>query len=73
MNVSTWGNAAAMPLASGSYPGVAFKGLTHTTRWATRDSRAICSPITSGSPRSHPSERITTTAPGPSLAPPIRR
>src|SRR5438105_3846759 len=33
------------------------------TRWATRCSRCICSAITSGSPRSHPSERMTTTAP----------
>ena len=33
------------------------------TLWATRWSRAICSASTAGSPRSHPSERITTIAP----------
>ena len=44
-------------------PGDAFSGLTHTTRWATRCSRAICSASTSGSPRSQPSDRMTTTAP----------
>ena len=51
------------PAASGANPGLAFSGLTHTRRWATRCSRRTCSPSTAGSPRSHPSERITTTAP----------
>ena len=41
----------------------AARGLTHTIRWASRDSRSISRPTSSGSPRSQPSERITTTAP----------
>ena len=48
---------------AGRSPGVTFSGFTHTTRWATRWSRCICSARTSGSPRSQPSERMTTIAP----------
>ena len=62
-NSSTCGRAAAIPRASGAKPGDAFSGFTHTTWYATRCRRSICSPSTSGSPRSQPSERITTTAP----------
>src|SRR5262245_11575473 len=40
---STYGRAAAIPRASGAYPGVTFRGLTHTTLWSTRWRRAICS------------------------------
>ena len=43
-------------------PGGGLRGLTHTIRWARRASRAICSPRTVGSPVSHPSDTITTTA-----------
>ena len=39
------------------------RGLTHTIRWASRPSRAISRPTSAGSPRSQPSETITTTAP----------
>ncbi len=52
-----------MPRAIGAKPGLALSGFTHTTRWATRCRRRTCSASTSGSPRSQPSERITTTAP----------
>ena len=52
-----------MPRASGANPGLALRGFTHTTRCATRCNRCTCSASTSGSPRSQPSERITTTAP----------
>src|SRR5680860_606355 len=62
-NSSTYGSAAAIPRASGTNPGDALRGLTQTTRCATRARRAICSASCAGSPRSQPSERITTTAP----------
>lgn len=52
-----------MPPASGAKPGAALRGLTQMTRWASRRSRAICSPSRTGSARSQPSETITTTAP----------
>ena len=39
------------------------RGLTHTIRWASRARRSISRPTSAGSPRSQPSERITTTAP----------
>ena len=51
------------PARSARSPGSAFSGFTHTRRWATRCRRRTCSPSTAGSPRSQPSERITTTAP----------
>ena len=63
-NSSTNGSAAAMPRRERRVARAdAFSGFTHTMRCATRCSRAICSASTSGSPRSQPSERITTTAP----------
>lgn len=31
-NVSTWGRAAAIPAASGAYPGDAFSGFTQISR-----------------------------------------
>src|SRR5207248_4952170 len=62
-NSSTKGRAAAIPRASGAYPGAAFRGFTHTMRWVTRARRAIWAPSTSGSPRSQPSLRMTTIAP----------
>ena len=40
---SIYGKAADIPFASGSYPGVAFKGFTQTIWWDTRDRRSICS------------------------------
>ena len=39
------------------------RGLTHTIRCARRARRSIWRPTSCGSPRSQPSERITTTAP----------
>ena len=51
------------PAVDGAKPGRAVCGFTHTTRWASRASQAICSPRSAGSPRSQPSEAITTTAP----------
>ena len=39
------------------------RGLAQTIRCAIRDSRAICSPSSAGSPVSQPSEMISTTAP----------
>ena len=39
------------------------RGLTQTIRWARRARRSISRPTSVGSPRSQPSERITTTAP----------
>src|SRR4051812_10637918 len=62
-NSSTCGRAAAIPRARGAKLGEDFNGFTHTTWCATRCRRSICAPSSSGSPRSHPSDRITTTAP----------
>ena len=45
---STCGSAATMPAVSGAYPGWPRCGLTHTTRCASRGSRAICSPSSVG-------------------------
>jgi hypothetical protein len=39
------------------------RGLTHTIRCASRDRRCISRATNAGSPRSQPSDRITTTAP----------
>ena len=39
------------------------RGFTHTIRWARRDRRSISRATSAGSPRSQPSDRITTTAP----------
>ena len=44
-------------------PRAATRGLTHTIRYASRARRSISRPTSAGSPRSQPSERITTTAP----------
>ena len=52
-----------MPAVIGAKPGIPRCGLTHTTRCASRASRAICAPSRVASPRSQPSEAITTTAP----------
>src|SRR5664279_696872 len=62
-NASTCGRAAAMPPVRGAKPGAAFRGFTQMTRYASLDSRTICSPSSVGSTRSQPSETITTTAP----------
>ena len=47
-NLSTYGNAARMPPASGWYSGFPFSGLTQTTAYAARASRAISRPTSSG-------------------------
>src|SRR6185295_10836898 len=60
---STYGSAARMPPASGSYSACPLSGFTQTTANACRASRCICVPASCASPRSQPSERITTTAP----------
>ena len=44
-------------------PRALIRGLTQTILWARRERRSISRPTTSGSPRSQPSERITTIAP----------
>src|SRR5439155_2645154 len=60
---STYGSAARIPHASGSYSEWPLSGFTHTTVNACRASRAISTPTSVASPRSQPSERRTTTAP----------
>src|SRR5215211_4720520 len=62
-NTSTYGSAAAIPRASGSYSGLSCRGLSQTIRCARRERRAICARRCSGSPTSRPSEHRTTTAP----------
>ena len=52
-----------MPPARTEKPDAAARGFTQTMRCARRESRAISRPTSPGSPRSQPSERITTTAP----------
>ena len=54
-------------------PGAALRGLVHTTRWASRCSRAICSPSSVASPRSHPSRQHDDdgAARGAALAPAV--
>ena len=52
-----------MPPARGAKPLALTRGLTHTIRYASRARRSISRPTSTGSPRSQPSERITTTAP----------
>lgn len=51
-----------MPPASGRNPSAALRGLTHTMRCASRDSRPICTAMSAGSSCDQPSERMTTTA-----------
>ena len=52
-----------MPPARGEKLRALTRGLTHTIRYASRARRAISRPTSAGSPRSQPSEMITTTAP----------
>src|SRR5690606_9530979 len=61
---SQYGQAAAMPPARVWKPGGALGGLAHTARYGSRDWRDICRPPTAGSPVSHPSETMSTTACG---------
>src|SRR3954454_10274889 len=60
---STCGSAARIPPASGSYSTWPLSGFTQTTANAWRARRAISRPVSCASPRSQPSERMTTTAP----------
>ena len=60
---SQYGQAAAIPPASGRYCSLLVRGLTQMIRCATRESRCIWCRSTAGSPVSQPSEMITTTAP----------
>ena len=60
-SASQCGSAATMPPARTANASAPTRGLTHTIRWASRASRAISRPTSSGSPRSQPSETITTT------------
>src|SRR5262249_7539256 len=62
-NSSHEGSAAAMPPERGANSRLAFRGLTQTIRWAIRRSRPTSRSTRAGSPHSHPSERMTTTAP----------
>ena len=62
-SASQCGSAATMPPACTENALALTRGLTHTIRWASRARRAISRPTSVGSPRSQPSERITTTAP----------
>src|SRR5262245_614391 len=62
-SASQYGSAATMPPARTAKPAPPALGLTQTIRYASRDRRAISRPTSAGSPRSQPSERITTTAP----------
>ena len=64
-NRSTWGRAALIPRTSGSYPGVALRGFSHTSRCEQRARRSISPSSCSGSPRSQPSERMATIDPRP--------
>ena len=52
-----------MPPARGENPLAATRGLTQTIRYASRESRSISRATSAGSPRSQPSDRITTRAP----------
>ena len=54
---------ATMPPARDGEAFALTRGLTQTIRCASRARRSISRPTSSGSPRSQPSERITTTAP----------
>ena len=65
MNRSTCGRAALIPRTSGSYPGVALRGFSHTSRCEHRARRSISASSCSGSPRSQPSERMATIDPRP--------
>ena len=62
-SASQCGSAATMPPACTENAPAPTRGLTHTIRWASRARRSISRPTSAGSPRSQPSERITTTAP----------
>src|SRR6266513_677976 len=63
MNRSTYGRAARIPPASGSYSGFPLSGLTQTIAYAARCSLSISRATSVASCRSQPSDTITTTAP----------
>ena len=62
-SASQCGSAATMPPARTENVLAPARGFTHTIRCASRDRRSISRATSIGSPRSQPSERITTTAP----------
>ena len=58
------GAAAIMPSVLGRKVGsLPLCGFIHTSVWHSRDSRSMAAASTAGSPRSRPSEQMTTTPP----------